>query len=166
MYRKITDFLSDWQMESENTLKVFSKITDASLNEKEHENIRSMGTLSWHMAGFITEVLKMAGLQIDGPDVHSKPPSSIKEIIEGYKKVSASLTKEVKSKWNDASLDEVVDIFGNKIPKGKALFLLVVHQAHHRGQLTILIRLAGLKVPGVYGPAKEEWALMNMPAMD
>jgi len=29
-----------------------------------------------------------------------------------------------------------------------------------------LMRQAGLKVPGIYGPSKEEWALMGMPARD
>ena len=34
---------------------------------------------------------------------------------------------------------------------------LIRHQAHHRGQMTVLMRQAGLPVPGVYGPAREEW---------
>jgi len=43
------------------------------------------------------------------------------------------------------------------------LVSLITHQAHHRGQMTVLMRQAGLKVPGVYGPAREEWAAMGMP---
>jgi len=38
------------------------------------------------------------------------------------------------------------------------LKVLFTHQIHHRGQMTVLMRQAGLKVPGLYGPAKEEWA--------
>lgn len=38
----------------------------------------------------------------------------------------------------------------------KVLSVVVKHQTHHRGQLTVIMRLAGLKVTGVYGPAKEE----------
>jgi uncharacterized damage-inducible protein DinB len=40
------------------------------------------------------------------------------------------------------------------------------HLIHHRGQLTVLMRQAGLKVPGVYGPAREEWAAMGMQPME
>jgi len=43
-----------------------------------------------------------------------------------------------------------------------SLQVLVVHQAHHRGQMTVLMRQAGLKVPGVYGPAREEWTAYGM----
>ena len=43
-----------------------------------------------------------------------------------------------------------------------SLQVLVVHQAHHRGQMTVLMRQAGLTVPGVYGPAREEWTTYGM----
>jgi len=38
-----------------------------------------------------------------------------------------------------------------------------LHQTHHRAQMTVLMRQAGLKVPGVYGPSREEWSQMGMP---
>jgi alanyl-tRNA synthetase len=45
-----------------------------------------------------------------------------------------------------------------------ALDVLIKHQTHHRGQLTIGMRQAGLVTPGMYGPAKEEWTAMGVPA--
>ena len=36
--------------------------------------------------------------------------------------------------------------------------MLIGHQTHHRSQMTVLMRQAGLVVPEVYGPAKEGWA--------
>jgi len=43
---------------------------------------------------------------------------------------------------------------------------LNLHQAHHRGQMTVLMRQAGMKVPGVYGPSKEEWSAFGMEPME
>jgi uncharacterized damage-inducible protein DinB len=40
------------------------------------------------------------------------------------------------------------------------------HQTHHRGQLTVLMRQAGLVVPGCYGPSREEWGQYGMAAQD
>ena len=57
-------------------------------------------------------------------------------------------------------------MYGETWKKGFALWVTVAHQAHHRGQLTVLMRMAGLKVPGIYGPAKEEWEEMNFPKAD
>ena len=50
------------------------------------------------------------------------------------------------------------------MPNSIFLMTLINHQNHHRGQMTVLMRQAGLTVPGVYGPAKEEWAAAGMEA--
>jgi uncharacterized damage-inducible protein DinB len=34
--------------------------------------------------------------------------------------------------------------------------MMIDHQTHHRGQMTVLLRQAGLTVPGVMGPTKEQ----------
>ena len=57
-------------------------------------------------------------------------------------------------------------MYGMSWKRGTTLSILVNHQAHHRGQMTVLMRQAGLMVPGVYGPAKEEWASMGMESME
>jgi len=56
-------------------------------------------------------------------------------------------------------------MYGETWKRGMTLLYLMLHQAHHRGQITVLMRQAGLKVTGIYGPAKEEWQTMGMPAM-
>ena len=58
--------------------------------------------------------------------------------------------------WQDQAL-----LCGPRRLKGQAPFA----EAHHRGQMTVLMRQAGLTVPGIYGPAQEEWAAMGMPTL-
>lgn len=48
-----------------------------------------------------------------------------------------------------------VEALGQNMPRGKVLSMLVQHNIHHRGQMTVLLRQAGLEVPGVMGPTKE-----------
>ena len=55
-------------------------------------------------------------------------------------------------------------MYGESWTVGFTLLALITHQAHHRGQMTVLMRQAGLTVPGIYGPAREEWASYGMPA--
>jgi uncharacterized damage-inducible protein DinB len=55
-------------------------------------------------------------------------------------------------------------MYGQTWKRRDVLMALVMHQAHHRGQMTVLMRQAGLLVPGIYGPAREEWSKMNIPA--
>jgi uncharacterized damage-inducible protein DinB len=42
--------------------------------------------------------------------------------------------------------------------------MMIKHIVHHRGQMTVLMRQAGVQVPGIYGPAREEWSQMGMEA--
>lgn len=166
MYRTIEDFITDWGYESESTLKLFRNISNEALNKKDHENVRSIAVLSWHITITLSEMLNKAGLKVSGPDEHSKAPSDIAEIISEYERSARSVTEQVKKQWTDASLKEEANMYGQNWKNGVTLSILIKHQAHHRGQLTVLMRHAGLKVAGMYGPSKEEWAEFNMPAMD
>jgi uncharacterized damage-inducible protein DinB len=93
-------------------------------------------------------------------------PKTIDEIINIYKEQSELICKAVKKKWTDDDLDEEIEMYGFKWSKGKVLSILVRHQTHHRAQMTILLRQIGVKVPGIYGPAQEEWVEYGMPAME
>ena len=53
-------------------------------------------------------------------------------------------------------------MYGEKWMRGVTLRVVTEHEVHHRGQMTILMRQAGLKVPGLFGPAKEEWSEFGM----
>lgn len=166
MYRKIEDFLTDWAYESESTIKVFKNISNEALSKKDNDNVRTIAVLAWHITITLSEMLTKTGLKVTGPEEHSKPLLTINEIISAYENSALSVKEQISGNWNDETLLEEVNMYGENWKKGVVLSVLIKHQAHHRGQLTVLMRHLGLKVPGVYGPSKEEWAQWNMPAMD
>lgn len=164
MYRTIEDFKADWAYEREMTGKMFDRLTDASLEVRVTSDGRSLGFLAWHIVaslGMATE----AGLPLAVPEEYSgKPPSGATSIKSAYEKLALELILSVEKNWKDANLLEEVEMYGMTWTRGYALFAMVKHQTHHRGQMTVLMRQAGLVVPGAYGPAKEEWAAMGMAA--
>lgn len=164
MYRTISEFLSDWAMESQGTLKILSTISDASLGQKVYEGGRTIADLAWHLATSVSEMANGTGLSLEAPEEGAPAPETAKDILDLYEKSAKGLLAEVEEKWTDASLEEEVNMYGETWTKGVTLQILIRHEVHHRGQLTILLRQAGLVVPGIYGPAKEEWAQYNMPA--
>jgi uncharacterized damage-inducible protein DinB len=157
MYYKISDFIEDWKYESEATIKIFSNLTDESLTKNVGENVRIPGRLAWHIVTSVGEMAHRTGLTFETVDENAPIPSTAKEIVDEYKRASNGIVKEISEKWEDETLLLEDDMYGEMWAKGKTLAVLVIHQIHHRGQLTVVMRLAGLKVPGVYGPAKEEW---------
>jgi uncharacterized damage-inducible protein DinB len=166
MYRKLQDFINDWTYESESTLKIFNNLTDESLTKKVSEDVRTAGRLAWHITTSIGEMAKRTGLTFKTVDEKSDVPLSSKEIVNAYKEASENLLAAIKSKWNDETLLVEDDMYGEKWKRGTTLGVIISHQIHHRAQLTVVMRLAGLQVPGVYGPAKEEWVQYGMPAQE
>lgn len=166
MYCKISDFISDWAYESEATLKVFNNLTDESLTKKVGENVRTAGRLAWHITTSVIQMSHHTGLTFEAVDENSPVPAKAQEIYDTYKAVSEMMIAELKEKWTDETLLLEDDMFGEKWKRGTTLGVIITHQIHHRAQLTVVMRLAGLKVPGVYGPAKEEWAQYGMAAQD
>ncbi len=70
----------------------------------------------------------------------------------------------IQSQWTDKTMTETIEFIGQQMPNGSLLLFLLQHQSHHRGQMTVLMRQAGLTVPGIYGPAKEGWAQFGLEA--
>jgi uncharacterized damage-inducible protein DinB len=165
MLRTIEDFKKDWAYEAASTGKILNALTDESLGQKVTPDGRSLGFLAWHLTQTLPEMLGHTGLKIDGPAHDAECPTSASDIAAAYEKAAKSVTQEVGANWKDETLLETDNMYGETWPRGVTLFALIAHQAHHRGQMTVLMRQAGLKVPGVYGPAKEEWAAMGAPAM-
>ena len=166
MYRKIDDFVQDWKSESSATLNIFSNITEQVKSHKAGENIRSLERLAWHITQTLTEMPARVGI-IDHDELeHEEIPGSMDEIAKTYKRLSDMLQTMVAERWNDAGLTENIEIYGQPWERRKVLSVLVLHQAHHRGQMTTLMRLENLSVPGIYGPSKEEWANFGMKAME
>jgi len=166
MYRKIDDFLKAWAWETESTLKILDALSDESLDSRVGPEGRSLGRIAWHITQTLPEMCNQTGLEVVGPAEEDPIPPSAGEISARFKEAAESLGAEVRGKWTDATLEEEDDMYGMPWSRGQTLTALVGHQNHHRGQMTVLMRQAGLKVPGIYGPAKEEWAEHGMPPQE
>jgi hypothetical protein len=68
----------------------------------------------------------------------------------------------IEQQWTDETLKQVQTAFGRQETNAQILMGLIKHIVHHRGQATVLIRQAGLKPFGVYGPPKEDWARLGV----
>jgi uncharacterized damage-inducible protein DinB len=161
MFRRVADFQKAWEQEKDSTLKVLGALTDASLSQAVTTDDRTLGRLAWHLATTLGEMMERTGLKIGGPSHEAPPPASAAAIAGAYGEAARAVANGV-SGWSDATLEVEDDMYGQRWPRGLTLQALVTHQAHHRGQMTVLMRQAGLKVPGVYGPAREEWTAYGM----
>lgn len=163
-YTALETFLKEWAYESESTQKYLANLTPESLSQKITPDGRSIGFLAWHLVETISEMPGRTGLKIFSPDFEHYDKNNVEHLRECYKNASDSMVEKMKANWNDESLNVEDDMYGEMWKRGYMLTALISHQAHHRGQMSVLMRQAGLAVPGVYGPSKEEWAQWGMEA--
>jgi len=166
LIKTVNDFLDTWKYESSATIKVFNNLTDESLNQKVTSEGRSLGFIAWHITQTIGEMMSKTGLDFAGFDEHAKVPTSAVAIKNEYEKLSAMMVGQVEKNWKDEMLQDDINMYGQMWKRADTISILINHQIHHRGQMTVLMRQAGLRVPGVYGPAKEEWAEYGMPTLE
>lgn len=164
MYQSISEFVADWQNESQASQKLFDALSDDSLNQKVYEGGRSLGKIAWHIVQTLPEMNGQAGLELDKGVMKEDVPVQASTISENYKKLANQLIEEIQNKWTDDKLSEVIEVYGEQWSRSKVLEVFIRHEIHHRAQLTVLMRQAGLKVPGLYGPSQEEWVNYGVPA--
>ncbi|PKR84231.1 DinB family protein [Heyndrickxia camelliae] len=162
MFQSISEFLNQWEHESSSTQKVLDALTDASLRQQVSAEGRDLGRIAWHVVASLHEMISKTGLLFEGATSEQDAPTSAKKIADQYRQTNEAMVSAIKEQWNDQSLKEEHDMFGRQMPNGASLLLVILHQTHHRGQMTVLMRQAGLKVPGIYGPSQEEWSAIGM----
>jgi uncharacterized damage-inducible protein DinB len=163
MFTTLEQFIATWEHEAAATQHLLDALTDASLAQAIAPGHRTIGRLAWHLAQTIVEMPARAGLAVAGPGEHDPVPASAAAIASAYRTAAASLVTQLRAHWTDATLAETDDMYGERWSRGRTLDVLLFHQAHHRGQLTVLMRQAGLRVHGVCGPSKEDWEEIGAP---
>ena len=153
-------FLDAWNREAATTLKVLRAFPDAKTELKPHASCRSAKELAWT---FVFE--GYGGAQgIDG-EIKWPPPmppmpdnwnGMVGEVDRAFRRVADGV-KQV----GDSQLNTTVKFFTGPKQMGDVrrldfLWFLLNDMIHHRGQFSVYLRMAGGKVPAIYGPSKDE----------
>jgi uncharacterized damage-inducible protein DinB len=171
MFSRLEDFSNAWKEEVEDTQKVLKAIPQEALTQSVAPGYRDLRRLAWHLVDSISAMAGQIGLQVEGPArkntergaILEAPPQGAPALLAAYTRSAESLLEALRA-WDDAELQKVDLMFG-QLPwkRGQSLQALLVHQVHHRGQMTVLMRQAGLAVPEFYGPTREGWAERGLP---
>ncbi|MBU0740789.1 DinB family protein [bacterium] len=162
MFRKLDDFFSGYQNLVEGTKKIIAVIDTDSMCQNVVSGHRTLRGVAWHIVTTVPEMMNKLGLGLSSVDEKSLPPGSPDEVRDAYDRVTDELVAALKAKWSDDDLKRTDELYGETWPRGVTLKILMDHEIHHRGQMTVLLRQAGRPVPGIYGPSQEEWARYGM----
>ncbi len=158
----IDPILMEIEQESKVTQRVLDRVPGDKLTWKPHVRSSTLGQLAMHIAvgqARLAEIIVKDTHEIG--NITQPQPGSHKEIVEAFSQSTAAALETLK-KLNDSQLMTVWTLTkGGKVllsaPRiGFIRSILMNHFYHHRGQLSVYLRLLDVPVPSIYGPSADE----------
>jgi uncharacterized damage-inducible protein DinB len=160
----LTDaLLQEIDREAATTRRVLERVPNDRLTWKPHAKSMTIGALAFHLAsvpGKIAPWGLVDSLEFPGGGPAPEPTSSAQILAahdESVKKAKNAITT-----IGDAGLTQNWQATRNgvaflKMPKIALMRTIVMnHVYHHRGQLSVYLRLLDVPVPSIYGPSADE----------
>jgi len=163
MFTSIDELVKRFKWETKMTGSFLDQFSDQSLKQRINDEHRNIGRIVWHIITIYPEMLGATGIPIEIVRADSPILTSAKEMARIYRAASREAIDFISENWTDDTLQIEDSVYECIWPRGKTVMVFLLHEVHHRGQLTVLMRQAGLVVPSTYGPAKEGWAEEGQP---
>ena len=159
-------FLKELESEAQKSRRVLEQVPTGKRDWKPHERSMSFGYLSDLVAnifGWVGMAITMDELDVapkDGPKYKPVPLNTSAERVAALDKAVAQ-ARAALEQTTDAHLETPWRLLAAgqlafEQPRHQVIRDTFLHSAHHRGQMTVYLRLLGAKVPSVYGPTADD----------
>lgn len=157
-------FLDAYDKEHATTMRVLRAFPKDKAELKPHPKLKNARELAFVFAMESGLSMRVYNDEL-AKGVSGKPPqtpASWDEVIAAVEKGYADF-RNVVANASDADLEKKVHFFVAPKTMGEMsrldfLNFIIGDQIHHRGQLSVYLRMADAKVPSIYGPtADEQW---------
>ena len=162
MTRMTDPILAELDQEAATTRRVLERVPGDKLGWRPHAKSMSLGQLALHVAttpGAVATILSQDSFE--SPGFNQPAPGSAAELIPALEE-SVKTAKKLLSDLNDQKAMAAWQLTKD----GKVLFeapriavirsIMLNHWYHHRGQLSVYLRVLGIPVPSIYGPSADE----------
>jgi len=155
------DFLQELESEIASTRKCLERVPDSLYEFKPHETSMKMG----YLVLLVAQIPKWFSIMVRDKEINFKTyePGEPKNTADMVKHFDENI-EEAKKALASVSEKDLSDHFvlrnGDQVhidsPVKENLVSTLNHWIHHRGQLTVYMRMNGIKVPSIYGPSADE----------
>jgi uncharacterized damage-inducible protein DinB len=156
--------LPEFDNEMKLTRKALERVPDDKFDWKPHEKSMSLGRLAGHLAelpGFATAMILTESMNFDKGEYKAAVVTNRAEVLEVFDKNVAAAHEAIAGATDDHLRQNWQVIYKEKklFDASRAVGLRSMamnHIIHHRGQLTVYLRLNDVAVPSIYGPSADE----------
>ncbi len=159
--------LPEFDAEMVSTRKVLAAVPEEKFDWRPHAKSFTMQQLAGHVAELLSwtgEVLRGDRFDVDPanpPENASFKPANKQQMLARFDEWTARARADLAAATDEAMQQEFVMTWGghefNRSSRYRAIRKWSLnHMVHHRGQLSVYLRLNDAKVPGVYGPSADE----------
>lgn len=160
-------FLAAWDREAANTVRLLKALPSTQYDFRPDPGGRSLGELAWHLAegdAYISYGIDRGEFTMDAKPPNIERPRAVEALGPGYERVHREAVARIQ-RMRPEDLDRTISFFTGPMTIRDILWnAIVAHGIHHRGQLSLMCRLAGGQAPGLYGPNREEMAALRASA--
>lgn len=157
-------FLEMWEREAEKTFRLLQGLPGAQYNFRPDPAGRSLGELAWHLAeadAYMSYIIATGKFSLEMKPPNIERPREVELLAPGYARIHKEAVVRIRA-LKPEDLDRSIPFVTGPTPIRDILWIAVLaHSIHHRGQLSLMCRLAGGPVPALYGPNREETAAMQ-----
>jgi uncharacterized damage-inducible protein DinB len=159
-----TAFLAELEQEAKVAREVLSRIPADKFDWKPHEKSMAFGRLASHVAemfGWTPPTMEHSELDFSKMDYKPFEPKTTEELVEFLDKNVAEAIVSLKASSDERFMENWTMRNGEQVyftmPKVAVMRSFVMnHIIHHRGQLSVYLRLNDIAVPSIYGPSADE----------
>jgi uncharacterized damage-inducible protein DinB len=156
--------LPEFDNEMRLTRKALERVPDDKFDWKPHAKSMSMGKLAGHLAelpSFATAMIMTEGMDFDKGEYKPAVVGNQAEVLALFDKSVAEAREAIVGATDDHLRQPWKIIYQQKplfdAPRAVGLRgMMMNHLVHHRGQLTVYLRLNDILVPAIYGPSADE----------
>lgn len=149
------DYKSLRKLEFETTLRVLQAFPEDKIDIRPAAKSRTASELATVLASEERVIKTLIETGATNPQLSRlQALPTMAEIISLWQE-AVSANNALIARLSDQDLAKIVDFYGLKIPLADALWVEMLDHIHHRGQFSVYLRLAGAKVPSIYGPTAD-----------
>src|SRR5262245_55272263 len=155
----VETFFAVWEREAQKTAGILEMLPAGQYDFRPDASGRSLGELAWHLAeldAYISFGVANGTFSQDAKPPNIKRPMTIEALAPAYERIHKEASERLAS-LTVADLEKKMEFFGSTQTVSSLLWDgMLLHLIHHRGQLSLLVRLAGGVVPPIFGPTREQ----------